>query len=85
MTKLSETERLLIQRGIAAAIDNPSVYMGGPSKGAMRKAISIVEHLEAAGRLVPATCSHSAWRSYEEHGTCCPTCGLSVDSVRREP
>jgi len=76
MTKLSDTERLLVQRSIASAIDHPSIYMGGPSKGAMQKAIAIVEHLEAAGRLVPATCDHSAWKSLDMHGAACPTCGI---------
>ena len=79
MTKLSDHERLLIQRGIAATIDHPSVYMGGPSRDSLRKAAAIIEVLERAGRLVPATCDHSAWRSAKEHGTCCPTCGLNVE------
>ena len=81
---MTDHDRILIQRGIAAAIDHPSIYMGGPSKGSMRKALAIIEGLEAAGRLVPATCDHSAWSSRKEHGTCCPTCGLDIEKDTKD-
>jgi len=80
---LDADERLLVQRNIAAAIDNPSVYMGSPSRSAMCKALSIIEGLEAAGRLVSARCDHSAWRSFHEHGSACPTCGLTPTPLIR--
>jgi hypothetical protein len=38
MASMGAEERLLIQREIASQIDYPSVYMGGPSPGAMKKA-----------------------------------------------
>lgn len=75
---MDAAERLTVQRGIAATIDYPSVYMGGPSQRAMKLADSILGDLEAAGRLVSARCSHSAWVDYRSHGTHCPTCSMKV-------
>lgn len=72
---LNETERLLVQRGIASIIDWPSVYMGGPSLQAMKKADRIIEDLERGKRLVSTTCDHSAWKCYRSHGLYCPDCG----------
>lgn len=36
---------------IASILDNPSVYMGGPSQGSLRKADRILEYLEDQGFL----------------------------------
>ena len=71
---MDETERLLIQRQIASVIDSPSVYMGGPSRNAMKKAESIIKMLEAGKRLKSTECDHSAWKDFKQHGTRCPNC-----------
>lgn len=39
------------QRVIASILDHPSVYMGGPSQGSMRKAKRIIEYLVDQGAL----------------------------------
>ena len=39
----------VIQRNIASMLDHPSVYMGGPSQGSMRRAKRIVEYLASLG------------------------------------
>ena len=75
---MSPEERLIVQRRIASILDYPSLYMGGPSHGSMRKADNIIKELEQSKRLVPTTCNHSAWNSYKDHGTCCPTCCLNI-------
>lgn len=74
-------ERLLVQRQIAGIIDYPSVYIGGPSNGAMRKADKILMVLENGHRLHGTKCGHATWQSYRQHGTHCPTCGMKC----REP
>ncbi len=75
---MDETERLLAQRGIAAILDHPSVYMGGPSQNSMRKANSIIDALLAAKRLVSTTCDHHAWAEsttpIRHRGIYCPAC-----------
>jgi len=38
-----------IVRGIASMLDHPSVYMGGPSRMAIRKAEKIVDYLRESG------------------------------------
>ena len=79
---MNEAERLLIQRLIAAIIDHPSVYMGGPSRNSMRKAENIIESLERGKRLVPTTCDHRGWVRLElpvkHRGTYCPDCGSII-------
>ncbi len=75
---MDAAERLTVQRVIAAQIDYPSVYMGGPSKRAAKIADNILTYLEASGRLVTASCNHSAWVDYRSHGTHCPTCSMQV-------
>lgn len=71
---MDETERLLVQRGIAAILDHPSVYMSGPSKRSMRLAASIIEDLEKSKRLVSTSCDHSAWDASGKQGAYCPVC-----------
>ena len=71
---LTDAERELVQRVIAACIDHPSVYMGGPSRDSMRKADKIIAYLVRSKRLVPTTCDHAAWRDFKQHGACCPDC-----------
>jgi hypothetical protein len=39
-------EKYLLRQTIAASLDHPSVYMGGPSLQSVRKAIRIIEMLE---------------------------------------
>lgn len=39
----------IAQRRIASILDHPSVYMGGPSHGSMRRAAKIVEYLADEG------------------------------------
>jgi hypothetical protein len=72
---MDETEQLIVQRGIAAILDSPSVYMGGPSQMSLKKAKAIVDMLMREQRLVATTCDHSAWKSLDMHGSACPTCG----------
>lgn len=81
MADMSAEERLLVQRQIAAQIDYPSVYMGGPSPSALKRADRIISGLEAAWRIRGTPCGHATWESYRQHGTRCPTCGL----ICREP
>ena len=42
---MDDAEKYLLRQAVASAIDHPSVYMGGPSASAVRKAISIVNHI----------------------------------------
>lgn len=76
MSEMSDAERLLVQRQIAAQIDYPSVYMGGPSPRAMKLAERIMQGLEEGFRLRPTNCGHGSWESYHAHGIYCPTCGM---------
>lgn len=75
---MDEAERLLVQRGNAAIIDHPSLYMGGPSRNSMRKANSVIDALLAAKRLVSTTCDHQAWvkstTPIHHRGIYCPAC-----------
>ena len=73
--KLTEQERLIVQRGIASILDHPSLYMGGPSRQSMLKAEAIIKLLEKEKRLVSTTCEHGGWTDYKTHGICCPDCG----------
>lgn len=41
----------IIGRVIASILDYPSVYMGGPSKGSLRKAKKITEYLVQQGAI----------------------------------
>ena len=76
MADMDESERLIVQRTIAAQIDYPSVYMGGPSPRAMKIANSIINYLEKSLRIHASTCEHGSWQSYLKHGVYCPTCGM---------
>lgn len=76
-------EREYVRRTIAAAIDYPSLFMGGPSYTALIKAGRIMDGLERAGRLQPSTCAHEEWESYSQHGTHCPTCGMQCHDEAR--
>ena len=51
------TKREVLQRTLASILDHPSVYMGGPSHGSMRRAARIVDELEAGGHIDPVTYS----------------------------
>lgn len=84
MADMDASERLLVQRQIASQIDYPSVYMGGPSHGAMKKAERIVASLEAAHRLRATICGHGSWESYKRHGIYCPTCGMAFRAPENE-
>lgn len=39
----------VVRPAIASILDNPSVYMGGPSHGSLRKADAIIEYLVDQG------------------------------------
>ena len=41
----------IVQRKIASLLDHPSVYMGGPSQGNLKRAGRIVQYLEKEGIL----------------------------------
>ena len=41
--------RITVERCIASILDSPSVYMGGPSRGSLRKADRIGDYLEDQG------------------------------------
>jgi len=77
-------ERLLVQRLIAECIDHPSVYMGGPSRNAMRKADDIIGMLDRGRRLVPTRCDHSAWKDCRTHGSYCPDCMTILHAENRK-
>jgi len=77
VAEMDAAERLLVQRRIAAQIDYPSVYMGGPSPRAMKIAEKIIVGLEKAYRIRATTCGHGSWESYTQHGIYCPTCGMA--------
>jgi len=85
---IGESEYLIIKRGIAAIIDHPSVYMGGPSHNSMRKAASIIEALERSKRLVSTTCDHRAWADsstpISHRGIYCPACSTILTSKEME-
>lgn len=49
---MDDAQRYAVRQHIAAMIDYPSVYMGGPSTGAVRTAVRIIKMLEAEGVLV---------------------------------
>lgn len=42
-------DQKVVQRRIASLLDSPSVYMGGPSHGSLKRAGRIVEWMEAEG------------------------------------
>lgn len=84
MPDMDARERLLVQRKIASQIDYPSVYMGGPSPSAMKKADRIIEGLERAFRIRATTCGHGSWESYKRHGIYCPTCGMAFRAAENE-
>jgi hypothetical protein len=44
---MDDAEKYVLRQAIASMIDFPSVYMGGPSRGSVRKAIRIVNDLTA--------------------------------------
>ncbi len=70
-------EREYVRRIIASMLDHPSVYMGGPSQGNLRRAGQIMDELERSGRLVPTTCTHDDYDGVT-HGIACPTCGMHM-------
>lgn len=41
------TKREVLQREIAAILDHPSVFMGGPSRQSLKTAGRVLQHLEA--------------------------------------
>lgn len=43
---MDDAEKYLLRQRIAAILDHPSVYMGGPSQQSIRKAIKIIEALD---------------------------------------
>ena len=83
---MTEEELTLVTRVIAGQLDYPSVYMGGPSPGNIKRAKNIVGYLVESKRLVPTTCDHSTWVSYHINGTYCPNCSslLKLDPVEKK-
>jgi hypothetical protein len=77
-SKMTDQERAMTQRHIASILDYPSVYMGGPSRHSMDRALDIIKWLERCKRLVPTTCTHAGWANYRHHGTYCPDCGTDL-------
>lgn len=45
MTPITD-KREILKREIASLLDLPSIYMGGPSQGNLRRAAQIIEHIE---------------------------------------
>ncbi len=76
---IEETERALVVSLIASMLDFPSIYMGGPSKNALRKAGKVVDMLERSKRLHATECDHSSWKSYHENGEYCPACSSHIE------
>ena len=63
-----------VQHVIARHFDHPSVYMGDPSPGSMRRAKRLMEALRAAGyEIVPAP-----RREEQPSGWGCSLCGTSA-------
>ena len=75
-------EREYVKRTIALMLDHPSVFMGGPSQGNLRRAGAIMDELERQGRLVPTTCTHDE-HDPTDHGIACPACGMHVHTGDR--
>lgn len=73
-------EREYVRRVIAVILDHPSVYMGGPSQGNLRRAGQVIDELERSGRLVPTTCTHDEYDG-GAHGIACPTCGMHMTAT----
>jgi len=73
-----DKEQRLIMLGIAAILDYPSVYMGGPSPRSQKIADSIVKRLLHEKRLVSTYCDHADYGGYEWHGAYCPRCGMNM-------
>lgn len=42
---MDEADKYLLRNAIAERLDHPSVYMGGPSHGSIRRAVAIVNTL----------------------------------------
>lgn len=75
---MTEDEKLLVTRIIAADLDYPSVYMGGPSHNSLRKAERIVKYLIESKRLVASQCDHSGYKDYKSNGEYCPVCDQCI-------
>ena len=43
---LDDADKYVLREHIAAMLDHPSVYMGGPSRGSVLRAIRIVKNLD---------------------------------------
>lgn len=52
---MDDAELYILRQSIASMLDHPSVYMGGPSQQAIRKAIKIVEFLSQNYKIEPTT------------------------------
>jgi hypothetical protein len=57
---MDEANKYVLRQQIASILDHPSVYMGDPSHSALRKAISIVEHLTREYEIAPGLNEESA-------------------------
>lgn len=42
---MDDARKYILRQRIASILDHPSVYMGGPSRGSLQKAIKIIEAL----------------------------------------
>ena len=73
---MDDANKYVLRQQIASLLDHPSVYMGGPSNGALRKAIAIVQLLVSeydvepgikpeADALTVRTWRKSSWDSLE--------------------
>lgn len=64
---MDDAEKYVLRQAIASAIDYPSVYMGGPSRGAVQKAIRIVKAMSSEYDIKPrsddAAARVRAWRT----------------------
>lgn len=50
---MDDADKYILRQAIAAQLDYPSVYMGGPSRQSVQKAIRIVENLLAEYDVTP--------------------------------
>jgi hypothetical protein len=50
---MDDANKYIMRQQIAAMLDYPSVYMGGPSPQSLRKAMKIVEHLTREYEIKP--------------------------------
>ena len=73
---MDDAEKYALRQEIAASLDHPSVFMGGPSHGSVKKAIDIIRLIEQSLDVSPKerlsvtadqvrTWRKSSWDSFE--------------------